>query len=631
MMNRCLMSGFSEVFRWLSKSNLLTAMLLIWPSFAEVARNRDWNDSVGWLDASDERRGSKSDVRPELDKLGFQEDEIELLESLYRKKELFNLKSYPKVRKIFADRFARQHQPDLEAAWDSEYPQLLEWMNTHSDLKEEFYTAISPSDDQIQSALQVFQALKQKYPDQMAQYGNLAIAVAVTWDRRDNVFQVTHLAQQCKAVPIGSPVGPLENFAFIVDNPKVMQGRGEWLPWEFLCHIVNHETPLQEREWALQRFLPVRAMFGKCYSDVPYDMPMLESQGQVTKMDGHEYTLPNLLALGGVCAQQADFAARVGKSLAVPAAYVSGESANQGRHAWVMWVEVKNVNKSSIVFSLESHGRYNYDKYYVGKLKDPQSGKEITDRQLELRLHNIGTNPIAKRHVDRLVELFPYFAEKHQLTLREKFDYWQQLQRLCVGHEAVWREMSKMAGNPEVKKTQKNELKKLVNDLFRTFSNYPDFTWEIFDSLVYSEESPAERSKLYERLVLMYTKVERPDLACEARLKVAQLQVVDGKKIEAVQGLSETIYAFPDEGRYVPKMLDQVELICNEIEDSDVHLLAFYDRFLPRIPPFRGTAPNKFCVSMYERAITLFRKHNLTDAANRYEGALQTILKGKPR
>lgn len=625
------MNRFSTNNNWTTLPTPILGLLLIWLAFAAAIGTANANSSAGFSGESHGSDTSSGDGWQQADKLGFTDDEIELLDSLYQSKELFSVKSYAQVRKIFADRFARQQQSELKAAWGSEYPAMLEWMDANPELKEELFTAISPSEDQVRSALKVFLELKQKYPEQIAQYGNLAIAVAVTWDRRENVFHVTHLAEQCKAVPIGSPVGPLENFAFIVDNAKVMQGRGEWLPWEFLCHVVNHETPLEERDWALQRFVSNRSMFGKCYSDVPYDTQMLNTEGKVTKMNGKQYTLPNLLSIGGVCAQQADFAARVGKSMAVPAAYVGGESANQGRHAWVMWVEVKSVNKTSITFSLESHGRYHYDKYYVGTLKDPKNGKEITDRQLELRLHNIGTNPLAKRHVDRLVELLPYFAEKHQLTPPKKLNYLEQLKDLCLGHEGVWREVSEMAANPEVKRNQKSALRKLVSDLFRTFSKHPDFTWEIFDSLVDSEEDNSERSKLYERLVLMYTKVERPDLACEARLKVAQLQVAEGEKIDAVKGLSETIYAFPDEGRYVPKMLDQVELICSDIEDSDKHLLAFYDRFLPRIPPFRGTSPNKFCVSMYERAIKLFREHNLTDVANRYEVVLQTIMKGKPR
>ncbi len=73
---------------------------------------------------------------------------------------------------------------------------------------------------------------------------------------------------------------------------------------------------------------------------------------------------------------QADFAARVAKSLLVPAEYVGGEANSGGLHAWVMWVEVKSVNKDAVAFTLESHGRYFGDNYYVGTLLDPKTGQE---------------------------------------------------------------------------------------------------------------------------------------------------------------------------------------------------------------------------------------------------------------
>ena len=81
-----------------------------------------------------------------------------------------------------------------------------------------------------------------------------------------------------------------------------MQGRGQWLPWEFLVHVINHRTPEKERQWALQNYFNKRSMFGRCYKDVPYDYEMLNSQSKVAKMNEKEYNLPNLKSFGGVCA-----------------------------------------------------------------------------------------------------------------------------------------------------------------------------------------------------------------------------------------------------------------------------------------------------------------------------------------
>src|SRR5262249_24071185 len=150
-----------------------------------------------------------------------------------------------------------------------------------------------------------------------------------------------------------------------------MEGRIRYVPWEFLKHVVNHRTPESERQWSMQRVAGGRAMYGKCYSAVPYDHEMLKSHSQVAQLNGKEYTLPNLLTFGGVCAMQADFASRVGKSVGVSAEYVTGEAAGGELHAWVMWVELKQATATGLQFSLESHGRYFGDKFYVGHLRDP--------------------------------------------------------------------------------------------------------------------------------------------------------------------------------------------------------------------------------------------------------------------
>jgi len=87
----------------------------------------------------------------------------------------------------------------------------------------------------------------------------------------------------------------------------------------------------------------------------------------------------------------------VAKSLGVPAFDAGSASVYGESHAWVMWVELGPVTATGFAFSLQSYGRYRNDKYYVGHLNDPHTGQPTTDRELELRLHTLGMDPIAKR------------------------------------------------------------------------------------------------------------------------------------------------------------------------------------------------------------------------------------------
>ena len=39
----------------------------------------------------------------------------------------------------------------------------------------------------------------------------------------------------------------LDNFDYLVKTESVMQGRIQYVPWEFLTLVVNHRTPRVER------------------------------------------------------------------------------------------------------------------------------------------------------------------------------------------------------------------------------------------------------------------------------------------------------------------------------------------------------------------------------------------------
>ncbi len=568
---------------------------------------------------------------PQTAEGGFTEEEITRMRELYDTRSLFSSREYPALRRVFADRFERQREQEIKAAFGADYDSISTWLDENRVLKEELYTAIDPEVDDVQSALQIFKELKEKFADKIVQYGNLAVAIAVTWDNPKAIYDYAHHQRRAKSTMPDGLTGAAENFEYFLKTEQFMQGRGQWLPWEFLVHVVNHKTPMAEREWALKSYLPKRVMIGKCYAEVPYDQVMLETGSAQARMNDQVYTLANLSEFGGVCAHQADFASRVGKSLAVPAAYVGGESTYGDLHAWVMWVELKAVTSKSIVFSLQSHGRYRGDKYYVGTLKDPKSGQKTTDRQLELRLHTVGMDPVAKRQSDTVMAAYPVLKEKLDLGINDQFSYMSRTINLCPGNEEAWTALAGMASNEVVKEKHQKQMTGILTQLFNNFAAFPDFTWTIFDDLIAYEERLKERIKLYERLVLLYQMAQRPDLACEARLRLTDLLVEDKREIEAIDGLAATIYLFADEGRYVPRMLDRIEEICQDVEGATPHLLRFYASFLPKIPQMRGSRPSKYCMEMFERGIAKFQKHGQLAAAQAFQAQLTQIEAGRGR
>jgi hypothetical protein len=535
------------------------------------------------------------------------EDDLAALVELYQAKKLFVKKEYPALREIFARRFEREQQAAIAAVVaDKEQPPA--WLAGHDDFKQELFTAFDPVHDDITAGLKLVTQMAEGFPDKFDSYGELAIAVAVTWDKPQSVYDYSWHAKRCKSTVPDDLLDALGNVDYLLAAESAMQGRAQYLPWEFLVLVVNHKTPRAEREWAVANYLLQRVMYGRCYGDVPYDDVMLATGDKQCRLASRSYTLENLRRYGGVCAMQADFAARVGQSLGVPAAYVGGEGNSGGLHAWVVWVELKTVNKAAISFTIESHGRYRDDQYFVGHLTDPRSGEPMTDRELELRLHSVGVNPQNQRHARLAMRAFPHLRDKLAMDAGEQIRYLAKVTGLCPWNEDAWLALADMARSRKAGKAQNKALTSAVDRLFTTFADFPDLTWKVFDSLIAFQDEVKQRNKLYERLVALYELAGRPDLACEARLKLSGYQVEAGDQREAIQGLAYTIKKFPGEGRYVPRMLDKLEALAKNFKGGDADVVQFYQEFLPLVPQKRDKTPTSYCLKMYRRAIERFKQ-----------------------
>jgi hypothetical protein len=532
------------------------------------------------------------------------------LQELYSAKDrLFDKKEYKALRKVYADSFERKYQDQIKKAYGEDHDTLTAWLNENAEIKEEFYTAVHEKHDNVEAALRLFKDLYKQYPDKAKAYWNLAVATALTWDDPRKVYDYAHHQVRVRGTMPEGLIGATENFKYFLDNEQSMQGRGQLLPWEFLVHAVNHKTPLEERKWALRNYLGKRVMFGQCYKDVPYDHGMLKDP-DAARLKDYPYTLDNIRTRGGVCAMQADFAARVGKSLGVPAEYIRGEGNSGGRHAWVMWVELKQVTKAQILFTLESHGRYNVDKYYTGDLPDPQTGQPMLDRDMELRLTVVGLDRQAKRHAGLVMRAFPLLRDRLALDVPAQMAYLDKGLAVNPYNEEAWLTLAQLSKDGKIDKGQAKKMITYANRLLKTFAKFPDFTWKVMDDLLAVHDDLAEKKKLYEALVASYEAADRPDLACQARLKLVGYQVAEKKFQDAARGLVITVLKFPGEGRYVPRLMDQLEVCCKNYKGGNEYLMAFYPQYLPKIPTKRGGEVSKYCIDMHTKAIAFFKENN---------------------
>jgi len=557
-------------------------------------------------------------------------DEKELI-ALYRANKLFDRREYPKLRKLMADRFEREHAEEIKAALGADYEAMQAWFGEHAEVREDLFTAIDPKHDRLPAVVSLFNRLRMEFPDQLEEYVQLAIATAVVWDDEGVIDDLEFNAKRTKSTVPSDRLDAMGNFKFLVDAEPIMQGRVQYAPWEFLAHMVNNKTPRPEREWAMQNYLQRRQQIGTCYSNVPYDFLMLKTDDKEARLNGQMYTLPNLLQFGGVCSQQADFAARVSKSIGAPAEVVGGTSSGGEGHAWVMWVELSHMTKDHVGFALQSHGRYRNHHYYVGTLRDPHTGQEITDRQLELRLHAAGSDIQAKRHADLAMRAYGIIFAGEKPTLDERIEYLAAVMNLCPANEDAWRGIAKLAKENAGDKMIEKSVVTAIGRMFTTFVAFPDFTWEIFDDLVSYDKNIRMRMSLISRLLKMYEHAGRPDLASKACLKLTDYLIEDKRKIEAIETLVQSISSFPKESTIVLPMLDRLESLCDETDGGGPHMVAFYNAFLPLVPPTIDGRVSPYCMKILDRAAARYKKAGELELAQAAETRLAQMkaMEGK--
>ncbi|MBN9117925.1 MAG: hypothetical protein J0I06_01955 [Planctomycetes bacterium] len=540
----------------------------------------------------------------------------------------FTKGEYKHIRTAFTKYFEARHGEAIKIAMGDDAEQLFEWLDKNREVKETLFTAIDPAHEEPGKVLRVFRDLWKADPEAVKKNDELATAIAVVWDDPRAVYDYRgHQIRTHSVMPDGvMKVGAMENFRYVLDRQAKLKGPQQQLPWEFLVHVVNHRTPVDERDWAIGAFLKRRSGIGTCYKDIVYDNEMLRTNSKVCKLNDKPYTLESILKHGGVCAMQADFAARVGKSLLVPAEYVGGQANSGGLHAWVMWVEVRAVNKDTVTFSLESFGRYGGDHYYVGTLQNPQTGKMMTDRELERRLTAVGNAPHSSRHADLLMRAYPTVRDIKGYTIEQQVGYLNKVLALYPMCGEAWTELGALY--KEGKLTDVTIATRRVEQAVTVFAKFPDFSWTLVDSLLTPQKDKAYRTRMFDRVTTAYENLGRPDLACEARLKLAEYQVDAKDNKKAFDGLAFTVRKFPDEGRYVPKLVAKMQDVSKDIKGGDALMAKFWLEILPKVPTRRGDAVSEYCVKLHEQAIANLQEINRPKDAAVVEQSLKKVKSG---
>ncbi len=549
---------------------------------------------------------------------------------LAKSEKLHDKSKYKSVRAAFARLFEARHADAIRKAFAADHAELTAWLAQHADLKENLYTAIDERHDKVPAALALCRDLWKQFPKELEKYPDLGVAVAVTWDNPKAIYDYRgHQVRTKSNMPEGQ-VDALGNFRYLVESAKPPGKKDtpgpvtfrylDKLPWEFLIFVVDHKTPLEERKWAQSYYLESKAK--SWHKDVPYDHGMLKAEQMkltdlLPKLADRDYTLANILKYGGVCAQQADFAARVAKSCAIPAVYCSGESSYRGRHAWWMYVQLLSAKTDPLQFTLNSDGRFVgfiKDAFYTGNVLNPHTGKLMLDRDMERRLALAGRDRIGKRQVDLLMRAYPWLAEKLDWDLKQRVVFLDKCLRICPQADEPWQEFAKLVKSEEFSAAQKGIVRTHLASAMTHFKSHPDMLWRVTKHLA-TVYDPVEQVKLYNQAVTLFENAGRADLSCDARLQITDALAAQNKWEAAAEGLVKTIYKFPTEGRYVPKMTKKMQAVTANYKKGNDRLAGIYLDLVPKLIAYYKDDDSRFHQDLYKQAVEFLDANSMSKQA----------------
>lgn len=257
-----------------------------------------------------------------------------------------------------------QVTPDTLAALaktGGDMPAFLRWFLGEREALETFLSTIKPQNEPAK-VLPLWCALWSRDPADGARYLNLALACAVVFDKP---LRVSRDLDPRGTVDAGERYDYFRN----ADKQNQLKTEITKLPASELIWVVDAPVPTSELNWALKNVRLLRDHWWRVYFMVEYKMAKVTQGGKFYE----HYTLEEILRKGGVCVDQAYFAAMTAKAHGIPAIMLVGEG-QRGGHAWFAYKTTTKWNMKA--------GRYPKDQYVAGYTTDPQTRQGLKDHML---------------------------------------------------------------------------------------------------------------------------------------------------------------------------------------------------------------------------------------------------------
>lgn len=325
-------------------------------------------------------------------------------------------------------------------------------------------------------------------------------------------------------------------------------------------------------------------------------------------MRGQEYSLSKILEVGAVCTQRSDFSARVGASMGIPGSRFHGTNDNTFNHEWYTWIDITSANESAITFRVNNAGRYANHYYFFGRSHSPKNGGRIFDYEFVLDFEMLAAGIRGKRQSLLALRVFPWIVEKASLDDGQQIKLIADIIDVQPINRHSWFSLLKIVKRLETNEAHSGKIRQLSAQLCKTFQAYPDITWRIGTGLAMHFTNLSARKAVYDQMAESFAAAKRRDLFCGTQMLCADILVEQKKPKDAMTLLMQCASSFPDEGRYVPQLLDKIDLLGNTTPAMKKDLVAFYEKFFPHALKHQGGKPVKYTTNLYNRTVKVFEE-----------------------
>ena len=353
-------------------------------------------------------------------------------------------------------------------------------------------------DDDHYRVFEILNSIHEKEPEALAQYLNLALAIALVYDQNPPFSWPHHQVEEA-VLPrkLPEPVAAFQFWSALNAKGKTLQALDKMMIRE-LKFVVD--TPLSLSQ--LEDALGVRVRLTNLpdlYEGIEYSHERLRAREYIWPF--RDYSLERIRKEGGICVDQAYYTSQVAKAHGVPAMMVSGAGSN-GNHAWVGFLDQSEKWDFTT-------GRYEESRFVTGKTFDPQTWGELTDHELAALTERFQKS--SRFRESRLHSAFAHF-------LFDRGDFEKAAVTAQTAIEAEDR--NKQAWDILIKsnlklKVSAEEMQALYTRGARAFSRSADLEANFLQRLttsLRSEGKSAEAEKIRSRIIARNRR-ERPDLA----------------------------------------------------------------------------------------------------------------------